>query len=262
MVRRANYRGREVAFPLGVVLVGVSVVAFGALAALAPTALDPGLGRWLPFLLGASALGLVDDLFGGTGPAAPRGWRGHARAVRRGELSTGAIKAAGTLGLAAYATAGLGLGAAERLVDVGVLVLATNAANLIDLRPGRAEKCLFLVLLGLCIGGRTLAPIELLAVFLVPVLVGAWYTLRERAMLGDTGASLLGALAGISLVTTLPVPGRLIALGVLVALTIYGEFRSISTAIERNPLLSRLDLLGRVELAGSARDGDRLAELP
>jgi hypothetical protein len=50
----------------------------------------------------------------------------------------------------------------------------------------------------------------------------------------------------IWLVTTLSDPGRLVALGVLVALTVYGEFRSISSAIERIPLLKQLDSLGRV----------------
>ena len=41
--------------------------------------------------------------------------------------------------------------------------------------------------LGLCIGAWTLAPVKLLGIFAGPVLVGAWLTLRERAMLGDTG---------------------------------------------------------------------------
>jgi hypothetical protein len=44
---------------------------------------------------------------------------------------------------------------------------------------------------------------------------------------------------------TLSDPGRYVALGVLVLLTIYGEFRSISAAIERVPLLKQLDSLGR-----------------
>ena len=48
-----------------------------------------------------------------------------------------------------------------------------------------------------------LAPLELLGLFVGPVAVGAWLTLRERAMLGDTGANLIGAMIGIWLVTTL-----------------------------------------------------------
>ncbi len=38
-----------------------------------------------------------------------------------------------------------------------------------------------LLLLGLCLGAWTLAPLELLGIFAGPVLVGAWLTLRERA---------------------------------------------------------------------------------
>ena len=76
--------------------------------------------------------------------------------------------------------------------------------------------------------------------------MGAWFTLREKAMLGDTGSNVVGALIGVWLVTTLSDPGRLIALGVLIVLTVYGEFRSISKAIERIPLIRQLDSLGRV----------------
>ena len=47
-------------------------------------------------------------------------------------------------------------------------------------------------------------------------------------MLGDTGSNLIGAIAGVWLLTTLGHDGRLIALAVVAALTVYGEFRSIS----------------------------------
>ena len=39
-------------------------------------------------------------------------------------------------------------------------------------------------------------PLELLGIFIGPALVVAAFTLRERAMLGDTGSNLIGALAG------------------------------------------------------------------
>ena len=65
-------------------------------------------------------------------------------------------------------------------------------------------------------------------------------------MLGDTGSNLVGALAGISMLVTLGETGRWIALAMVAALTIYGEFRSISAAIERIPPLRWLDSLGRV----------------
>jgi UDP-GlcNAc:undecaprenyl-phosphate GlcNAc-1-phosphate transferase len=248
---RANYAGRELAFPLGAVLVAASLVALAPLAPLDDRAdvnlLDDDLRRWFAYVIGVAFLGLFDDFLGrGAHPETARGWRGHGRAVLSGELSTGAIKAVGAFALAAYATSGLGRESLDYVVDLALLLLATNMANLLDLRPGRAEKALLLVGAGLCIGYWTLEPVELLGLFIGPVIVGAAFTLRERAMLGDSGSNVIGALIGIWLVTTLSDPGRLIALGLLAALTIYGEFRSISSAIERVPGLRWLDALGRL----------------
>jgi len=248
---RRNYAGRELAYPLGAVLVAASLVALAPLAPLDDRAdldlLDPELRRWFAYVVGVAFLGLFDDAIGrGEQVDSHRGWRGHAGAVLSGRLSTGAVKAIGALALAAYATSGLGRESLDYVVDLALLLLATNMANLLDLRPGRVEKALLLVGAGLCIGYWTLEPVGLLGLFLGPVAVGAWFTLRERAMLGDTGSNVIGALIGVWLVTTLSDPGRLVALGVLVALTIYGEFRSISSAIERVPPLRWLDSLGRV----------------
>jgi UDP-GlcNAc:undecaprenyl-phosphate GlcNAc-1-phosphate transferase len=247
---RRNYRGAALAFPLGAVLATASLVALAPLAFLDDRAdlelLDPGLRRWLPYLLGVAFLGFLDDSLGrGEAAEAPRGWRGHGRALREGRLSTGAIKAIGALALAAYVVSGRGLESWRYLADVALLILATNAFNLLDLRPGRAEKGLGLLGLGLCLGAWTLAPLELLGIFAGPVLVGAAFTLRERAMLGDTGANLLGAIGGIWLLTALGGTGRLVALAVLAAMTVYGELRSISGSIESLPPLRWLDSLGR-----------------
>jgi hypothetical protein len=64
-------------------------------------------------------------------------------------------------------------------------------------------------------------------------------------MLGDTGSNLIGAIAGVWLLTVLGGNGRLVALGVVLALTIYGELRSISATIDSVPPLRWLDSLGR-----------------
>jgi hypothetical protein len=247
---RTNYRGAEVAFPLGAVLATAALVTLAPLAFLNDRAdldlLEPELRRWLPYLLGIVFLGFLDDALGqGEAAATPRGWRGHARALREGRLSTGAIKALGALALAAYVVSGRGLEDWRYLADVALLILATNLGNLLDLRPGRAEKALGLLALGLCLGAWTIAPFELLGVFAGPVLVGAWLTLRERAMLGDTGSNLIGAIGGVWLLTTLGADARLIALVAVLGLTIYGELRSISATIEAVPPLRWLDSLGR-----------------
>jgi UDP-GlcNAc:undecaprenyl-phosphate GlcNAc-1-phosphate transferase len=124
-------------------------------------------------------------------------------------------------------------------------VLATTAFNLLDLRPGRATKAFVLLGAGLAIGSSDVRPLWTLGLFAAPALVAGAYDLRERAMLGDTGANLLGALAGLWLVLTLSGAGQLVALALLAGITVYGELRSISTLIERTPGLRQLDSLGR-----------------
>jgi hypothetical protein len=247
---RENYRGARLAFPLGAILATAALVALAPLAFLDDradlTLLAPELRRWMPYLLGVAFLGFLDDALGqGEGGGAPRGWRGHAQALREGRLSTGAVKAIGALALAAYVVSGRGLESWRYLADVALLILATNLFNLLDLRPGRAEKGMALLGAGLCLGAWTIAPLELLGIFAGPVLVGAALTLREQAMLGDTGSNLIGAIGGVWLLTTLGANGRLLALALVAALTIYGELRSISATIDSLPPLRWLDSLGR-----------------
>jgi UDP-GlcNAc:undecaprenyl-phosphate GlcNAc-1-phosphate transferase len=242
---KANYRARSVAFPFGVLSVA------GALLALIPLALverlelaevfHPETLTMSVYVLGVAFLGLVDDTLGGE----PRGWRGHGRAALRMQLSTGALKAAGSLGLALYAMGYAGLSTGRWLLASAVLVLATNVFNLLDLRPGRATKIFVLLGAGLTIGAASVRPLWAIGLFVGPALIAGVYDLRERAMLGDTGANLLGALAGLWLVLALSVLGQAVALVVLAAITVYGEMRSISGLVERMPLLRELDSWGR-----------------
>lgn len=249
---RANYRGADVAFPSGAVLVACSLLALAPLAVLDDRAdldlLDPDLRRWATYILGVALLGLLDDALGrGDAAGTPRGWRGHASAARGGRFSTGAIKAAGALALAAYATSGRGRQDVAYVADLALLLLTTNLFNLVDLRPGRVEKALAILLAAVCLGSATSAPLELLGLFAGPVLIGAALSLREHAMLGDIGSNLAGAIAGVALVEYLGTEARLIALAAVTALTVFGEFRSISAAIDRIPPLRALDSLGRIK---------------
>jgi len=248
---RSNYRGRVLPCPFGVLIVA------GALLTLVPVTLAerlahtailyPRLLQVAVYALGVAGLGLIDDAFGSGHSAAPapRGWRGHGGAALRGELSTGTLKASGSLGLALLATDYAGLSIGRWLLASAVLVLATNAFNLLDLRPGRAIKVFVLLGAALTIGVRELRPLWTLGLFAGPALVAGAYDLREQAMLGDTGANLLGALAGLWLVLSLSATGQLISLAALAILTVYGELRSISELVARVPLLRGLDSLGR-----------------
>jgi UDP-GlcNAc:undecaprenyl-phosphate GlcNAc-1-phosphate transferase len=241
---KPNYRRHSVAFPFGVLSVA------GAVLALVPLALVERLERASVFhpetlavavyVLGVAFLGLVDDTLGGPS----QGWRGHGRALLQRQLSTGTLKAAGSLGLALYAMSYLPLSTGRWLLASAVLVLATNAFNLLDLRPGRATKVFVLLGAGLTIGAASVRPLWTLGLFVGPALIAGVYDLRERAMLGDTGANLLGALAGLWLVLTLSELGQVVALALLVAITIYGELRSITELVERVPLLRGIDSWG------------------
>jgi UDP-GlcNAc:undecaprenyl-phosphate/decaprenyl-phosphate GlcNAc-1-phosphate transferase len=258
---RANYRERLLAFPFGVLIVAAALIALIPLVLLQRLAgakvFHPEVLPIALYVLGVATLGLIDDTLGEARPGsrggaldAPsgplrRGWRGHGRAALHGELSTGTLKAAGSLGLALFAMSFEGLSKPRWLLAVGVLVLATNVFNLLDLRPGRAIKAFVLLGAGLTLGSLDARPLWSLGLFAAPALVAGLYDLRERAMLGDTGSNLLGALAGLWLVLTLSGTGQLIALALLVAITLYGELRSISGFVERTPGLRALDSFGR-----------------
>jgi UDP-N-acetylmuramyl pentapeptide phosphotransferase/UDP-N-acetylglucosamine-1-phosphate transferase len=251
---RTNYRHRALPFPFGVLTLAAALLALIPLTLLTRLAstevFHPELLPIAVYALGVLALGLLDDTLdrdasGPDGGERQRGWRGHGAAALRGELSTGTLKAAGSLGLALLAMSYLGLSNGRWLLAAGVLVLATNVFNLLDLRPGRATKAFVLLGAGLALGSADLRPLWALGLFAAPALVAGLYDLRERAMLGDTGANLLGALAGLWLVLTLSGTGQLVALALLAVITIYGELRSISALIERTPGLRQLDSWGR-----------------
>jgi UDP-GlcNAc:undecaprenyl-phosphate GlcNAc-1-phosphate transferase len=249
---RMNYREHALPFPFGILSVAAALIALILLALLQELGevdvLHPEVRTIAIYVLGVAVLGLIDDTLGAVDDAlgaSPRGWRGHAGAMLRGELSTGALKAAGSLGLALFALSGLGLSSGRYLLAVAVLVLATNLFNLLDLRPGRASKAFVLLGAGLTLGAADVRPLWSLGLFAGPALLAGVYDLRERAMLGDTGANLLGALAGWWMVLTLSTTGQAIALALLVAITVYGEFRSISAVVEKTPGLRALDSWGR-----------------
>jgi UDP-GlcNAc:undecaprenyl-phosphate GlcNAc-1-phosphate transferase len=248
---RPNYRGDLLPFPFGFVIIAAATFALAPLALLDrlvdSEVFAPGFGIVLIYALGVGFLGLADDAL--SGPS--RGWRGHGKVVLSGAFSTGALKAVGALGLALFVALGLtaGQGWGEYLLAAAVLVLATNLFNLLDLRPGRSVKAFVLLGAGLSIGAWDTDALQAVGLFAGPVLVVGLYDVRERAMLGDTGSNLIGALAGLWLVLTLGTTGQIVALVVLAAITAYGEFRSISSLVESTPGLRHLDSLGRVHRA-------------
>jgi UDP-GlcNAc:undecaprenyl-phosphate GlcNAc-1-phosphate transferase len=163
----------------------------------------------------------------------------------KGDFSTGVLKAAGTLGLALLVASSIPGSDGDFLLATAVLVFATNAFNLLDLRPGRSVKALVLLGIGLTASTQLTEPLWALGIFIGPVLVAGYFDLREKAMLGDSGSNVVGALAGVWIVLTLEPREQVIALAILVLINIYGEFSSISKVIEKLPVLRHIDALGR-----------------
>ncbi|MFI7049205.1 hypothetical protein [Streptosporangium sandarakinum] len=238
---RTNHRGEPITL-----LEGPAFVAGAGVAAAAVPGL-PARVRAAALLAaaGAGGLGAYDDLYGVT---ASKGFRGHLGALAKGEVTSGAVKIAG-IGLTGLAAAALtARRPADAVIDGMLVAGAANLANLFDLRPGRAIK------VGLLAGAPLLAAGlrrgDPVAAALAALPLGASAALLpedlgERAMLGDAGANALGALLGLTAAVTLGRPGRLAALGTVAALTAASEKVSFTKVIAGNPVLNRIDMLGR-----------------
>ncbi len=200
---------------------------------------------------GAAAFGGYDDL---AGDGSSKGFRGHLGALRKGQVTTGAIKIAGigATGLAAALIAGQSGAAGRRkpgaaavtdaLIDAALVASLANLLNLFDLRPGRAIKVAIgtggmLALLPGEAGEASAAPVAA-AIALLPEDLG------ERSMLGDSGANAVGAMLGVA-ATRLPRPARLGLLVTAAGLTAASERVSFTKVIERTAPLRWLDMLGR-----------------
>lgn len=249
LLRRRNYRDHELATAGGIVVV-VTALGGEALVTVATRAgidLDAGNTgpRWtaLGLALGFGFLGLLDDL---VGDATARGFAGHLRALRHGELTTGAAK---LFGGAAVSVVVAGWVPHEGLVwlfaDAALIATAANLGNLLDRAPGRTTK-VGLVGFGaaVLIGGF---PAELVGVALI---VGAAAgllraELAEEVMLGDTGANVIGGAVGLGVVLLAPGWLRLVVLVVCVGLNLASERVSFSAVIDRTAPLRWLDQAGR-----------------
>lgn len=237
---KENRRGRRVRVTLGwalaVGLVGLIGVIGGQLDRVGLRASQAGelLGATVVFLAG-----VVDDGYGGS----VRGLRGHLRALLSGHLTTGGLKLAAAV-LAAVITVAWTprdhLWA--NLLALIAIAGCTNIWNGLDVAPGRALKgflVVAVVLLAVDLKSFLLVCTGAAAAVLIP-------DLRERGMLGDSGANLLGFLAGAEIVRRLPEVWLIPAVLVVIGLNVLAETVTFSRTIETIPPLRWFDRLGRL----------------
>ena len=240
---RTNHRGEPVTLLAG------PAVAVGATVAAALTPGVPARVRLAALVAGSAsgALGAYDDL---SGTGRDRGFHGHLGALRRGEISTGALKVMG-IGAAGLVAGGLVRdGAVERILAGGVVAGTANLVNLLDLRPGRALKAVAALAATEIGAGSALPGIAPALPSIAPALLGAAAAalpadLGERAMLGDAGANALGALVGLAAASRCSRRGLAPRLCLLVTLTAASERVSFTAVIAATPGLRELDALGR-----------------
>ncbi|WP_127126113.1 hypothetical protein [Georgenia sp. SYP-B2076] len=246
---RTNFSGRTVS------LLGGAAV--GAAALTAPLAAVATTGRAAVAASVAAgsgaAMGLLDDMGERPADAGPaKGLRGHLGALRQGRVTTGTWKIAG-IGAGALVAAAMvtppGRGgtarALETLAGAALVAGTANLHNLFDLRPGRSLKVAAGISAPLALAAPGSRHGTLAATALGIAGAGLPDDLAERTMLGDTGANAVGALVGTALAAH---PSRALRAGALtavVALTLLSEQVSFSGVIESNPVLRRLDALGR-----------------
>jgi UDP-GlcNAc:undecaprenyl-phosphate/decaprenyl-phosphate GlcNAc-1-phosphate transferase len=228
---------------LAVLLIEAGRSVFGAIGIGAQPGLTEARTAVLFAVFGFGFLGLVDDL---AAVGSDRGFRGHLGALREGRVTTGMLKLVAGAGVAVVLVATPGFKSGRTLiVDAMLIALAANLGNLLDRAPGRTIKFGLVAYVPIAIVIGT-APIGIAIAPVIGASVGLLGDdLRERLMLGDTGANVIGAVLGLAVVLGSRDSIRLIVMLVLLGLNVAAELVSFSRVIDAVPPLRAFDQLGR-----------------
>jgi UDP-GlcNAc:undecaprenyl-phosphate GlcNAc-1-phosphate transferase len=246
-----NYRGQRLPVVLGLAITAGLTVAIVVVALV-----DAGQYRVFPSTrAGLEILASILLVFGGgmvddVQPSRVHGLVRHFRELFRGRVTSGIVK----LALAVVGAAVFGVATKQHGLRLALCIPlvagSANLWNLLDVAPGRAIKW-FLPAGAVALALRPtygFAPFESAA--LGGALVALLFDLAEAAMLGDSGAYVLGFVAGAGVFLRLSTVGAAIALVVVVALHVVAETVTLSRIIRGTPPLRWLDDLGRLREKG------------
>lgn len=240
---RPNYKGEDIPLSSGITFFLATLISILPLFFFWPANMrDPAL-IFLFAMAAATFLGLMDD-FWGTREAS--GLAGHFKALMKGNLTTGAVKALAGGFLALILGMHLHPGdIIKTIVSALIIALSVNLINLFDLRPGRAGKVyilLYIIMLPAFWG----KPESLMATLVLGCLAAFLPAdVKARTMMGDAGANTLGIVIGITAAATLKGYYSTSYLLFLIFMHILTEKYSLTRIISRNALLNYLDMLGR-----------------
>ncbi|MGQ0520206.1 MAG: hypothetical protein ACT4PX_03515 [Actinomycetota bacterium] len=248
---RPNWRDRSVPTAIGFVVALAVVMVEGArvvagAAGIGSGTIEPTRASVIVVVAGMALVGLLDDL---AGADEARGFRGHLGALREGRLTTGGAKLFGGLAVAVVAVAVAGGGrdpSVPRLAaDAALVALAANLGNLFDRRPGRVTKVAIASFAALVLATGATHRLAAVAVVVGAAAALLLDDLRERLMLGDTGANALGGAIGLGVVVGCAPASRTAVLLAVAALNLASEVVSFGQIIDALPPLRVVDRWGR-----------------
>ncbi len=187
-------------------------------------------------------IGMIDDFIG---EKDIKGFKGHIKALLKGRLTTGGLKAIVGLLIAILFSVSVSKSYIEIIVNVLLITLFTNIINLFDLRPGRANKVFLFLAIALIITAYIKDYNFIIYSAIGIILVYIRYDLKARAMMGDIGSNSLGITLGTFCVLTNTLSIKIVYLTILILLHIISELSSFSKIIKNNKFLSYLDNIGR-----------------
>jgi UDP-N-acetylmuramyl pentapeptide phosphotransferase/UDP-N-acetylglucosamine-1-phosphate transferase len=233
-----NYEGKRIPYSLGVFV----IFSYAVLCAFPPIDSYAFSYVALIYVLGIWLIGFLDDRFG---QVHPKGIRGHFDYfLKKGKLTTGLIKVIGTLVIASFFT--LYYEPANVMVSLSCFLLLTwmpHLANLFDTRPLRVWKMalLFSMVLILIVAiPPFLTIIYLFVVFYILFVLEG----HRKAMLGDSGATTIGAILAVMTVIHTDLIFQWAVLSVVFTLIMISERVSFSSFIEKTSFLRWFDQLG------------------
>lgn len=243
---KANYKKDNIPLGMGLAFLvsSLAVLVFVRMFKAIPA--DAHLFMFVISIIGL--VGFIDDMLG-TRKAS--GFAGHFKNMFSGELTTGALKAVigGIIALFVSLEAMPDEINVQKwlmiLLNTMIIALSTNSINLLDLRPGRAGKGYILAVVLLILIGGNKQQIIYLGAVTGSLIAYLNMDLRGQAMMGDTGANILGVTIGYVAAFTLPFNAKIWAVVFLILFHLFTEKYSLTKLIEKNRILNYLDEIGR-----------------
>jgi UDP-N-acetylmuramyl pentapeptide phosphotransferase/UDP-N-acetylglucosamine-1-phosphate transferase len=187
-------------------------------------------------------IGMIDDLIG---DKSIKGFKGHIRALTKGTLTTGMLKALIGFFISLFVSIVISENTADGILNIFLIALFINFINLFDLRPGRALKMFLFISIFFLL--TTKLNVSSLVIFSFYGIIIRYLPLdlKAKAMMGDVGSNILGLTLGIYCALNYTFHIKLIYLAVLILIQIVSEFFSFSSIIEKSRFLKFIDNLGR-----------------